>query len=186
MYRSFILGLVLSFGVMCAAGLWLTRSNGNPHATAEVPQLMEAAQARDGRPPDSFATQPALARLAVPALDARLTTPQRGDFSVPAAPAALPEGELPRKAVQAAVEGVTRCFRETRRRFPPPQQAVLKFTIKREGETGQLENGEVVESSISDPWVRTCLSGAMSDVRFPMSEGEGPVTVTWPFRLEQG
>jgi hypothetical protein len=186
MYRSFILGLILSFGIMGAVGFWL-RSNGNPPPTAEVPQPQphEAVRAGEAEQPDAPPPHALLTRVGLPAMDAQVAVPRKGDFTVPAAPAALPEGALPRKAVQAAVPGVIQCFRATKKRFPPPQQAVLKFTARREGDTGQLQDAQVVEASNSDPWLRSCLTGALSDARFAMAEGEGAETVTWPFRFEQ-
>jgi len=50
-----------------------------------------------------------------------------------------------------------------------------------QGLSGRIKEGEVVESSIQDPWMEACFLDALTDAQFPAPKGRGKVTVTYPF-----
>jgi hypothetical protein len=60
-------------------------------------------------------------------------------------------------------------------------KAVVKFTIvARDGE-GRLDEGEIKRSTLEDLRLETCMLHALTRARFPLPQGEGKITVTYPF-----
>ncbi len=89
-----------------------------------------------------------------------------------------------RRAVQTVVPLIAQCFQDVAERYPGPQQVTLKFTIEGQGLTGHFRDGEVVDTTIQDPFAQACFLDSLLDVRFPAPRGGGRVTITYPFRFE--
>jgi hypothetical protein len=72
------------------------------------------------------------------------------------------------------------------KRYPGPQSVALRFTIEGQGLTGHFRDGEVVDTTLPDPFALACFLDSLLDVRFPAPRGGGRVTITYPFRFEPG
>ncbi len=81
---------------------------------------------------------------------------------------------------------IRQCFEDVAERNPGPQTVKLKFTIEGQGLTGHFRDGEVVDSSIQDPFALACFLDSLLDVRFPAPRGGGKVTITYPFTFQPG
>ncbi|MDQ3262108.1 MAG: AgmX/PglI C-terminal domain-containing protein [Myxococcota bacterium] len=200
-----VLALGAALVVAMLAALWLT-SAPMPEAPTAVeattplpppPELVRARASGDLQPP------------ALSSLDAgspgatTLGTPIRPGVNSPLPPEQWPERirptertvvtpppseDLPqvskeeiREAIQAVTPLVARCFNDAAVRNPGDQKVKLKFTIQGQGLSGHFQDGEVVESTIVDPWVQACFLEALTDADFPAPSGGGTVTVTYPF-----
>jgi hypothetical protein len=91
-----------------------------------------------------------------------------------------------RRAIQTVVPLIRQCFLDVAERYPGPQTVKLKFTIEGQGLTGHFRDGEVVDSSIQDPFALACFLDSLLDVRFPPPRGGGKVTITYPFTFQPG
>jgi hypothetical protein len=91
-----------------------------------------------------------------------------------------------RRAIQTVVPLIRQCFLDVAERYPGPQTVKLKFTIEGQGLTGHFRDGEVVDSSIQDPFALACFLDSLLDVRFPAPRGGGKVTITYPFTFQPG
>jgi hypothetical protein len=91
-----------------------------------------------------------------------------------------------RRAIQTVVPLIRQCFLDVAERHPGPQTVKLKFTIEGQGLTGHFRDGEVVDSSIQDPFALACFLDSLLDVRFPAPRGGGKVTITYPFTFQPG
>jgi hypothetical protein len=95
------------------------------------------------------------------------------------------EPAVNKEEIQAAVVAVKplirQCFEDVAQRYPGNHKVVLKFTIVGQGLTGHFKDGEVVDSTIPDPWLQACFLDSLTDARFPAPSGGGTVTVTYPF-----
>jgi hypothetical protein len=89
-----------------------------------------------------------------------------------------------RAAIQSVKPLVRECFMDVAGRYPGPQTVKLRFTIVASGTGGRFQDGEVVESTVQDPFALACFLEALTDVQFPAPRGEGVVTVTYPFHFE--
>jgi hypothetical protein len=89
-----------------------------------------------------------------------------------------------RQAVRTVVPLIRQCFQDVAARYPGPQSVTLKFTIEGQGLTGHFRDGEVVDTTIQDPFALACFLDSLLDVRFPPPRGGGRVTITYPFRFE--
>ena len=188
MYRSFILGLLLSFGIMVGVGFWLTsgrdaKKNVAP-ATAAAEVSPPAPPARLERPVPATARGVLVGQLPVevraprPAL---ALTRLGGDPDLEAAIAGAVDKERIRTAIKSVKPLVNQCFRDVQKRHPPPQKVVLSFTLR----GGGFTEGKLVESTIADPWVEACVLDSLQDARFPASPDAEALTLTYPFRFEQ-
>jgi hypothetical protein len=116
---------------------------------------------------------------------------------VPPPPVTIPEAEPQaqgettvdkeeiRQAVRTVVPLIRQCFQDVAERYPGTQSVTLKFTIEGQGLTGHFRDGEVVNSTIQDPFALACFLDSLLDVRFPPPRGGGRVTITYPFRFER-
>jgi hypothetical protein len=89
-----------------------------------------------------------------------------------------------RLAIKTVVPLIRQCFLDVAERHPGPQTVTLKFTIEGQGLTGHFRDGEVVDTTIQDPFALACFLDSLLDVRFPAPRGGGRVTITYPFRFE--
>jgi hypothetical protein len=89
-----------------------------------------------------------------------------------------------RTAIQSVKPLVRECFLDVAGRNPGPQTVKLRFTIVASGTGGRFQDGEVVESTVQDPFALACFLEALTDVQFPAPRGEGSVTVTYPFHFQ--
>ena len=195
--RSIILWVSVPFVALCALALWLTR----PAADTVPPE--PPAPALTVAPPSPPAPQAALppAVPSEPAPTAPPPAPPRmgstlPSLSPPAVTVDIPEAEPReeagsgtvekeevRRAIATVVPLIRQCFLDTIQRYPGTQSVTLRFTIEGQGLTGHFRDGEVVESTIRDPFALACFLDSLLDVRFPPPRGGGRVTITYPFRF---
>ncbi len=197
MYRSFILGLLLSFAIMIAVGFWLTSRQEDPKAKAPpaLPAAIADAPAlppgRELRPVAASARGNALQNLQLKVraptakdaaeerdLEEAFTTAVRAGEEKPTGTV---DKEHIRTAITAVKPLVNQCFQDVRQRYPPPQKVVLKFTLR----GGGFSEGKLVDSTIADPWVEACVLDSLLDARFTAPASGEAVTLTYPFRFEQ-
>jgi hypothetical protein len=105
---------------------------------------------------------------------------------VPSAPPEPQEEEAFQEALPSLQPLVHMCFLDVAERYPGSHRVKLRFTHEGVGEGGRLRGGEVVESSIQDPFLHACFLDALEDARVPAPRGGGaiPVTHTFHFRPE--
>lgn len=212
--RSVLLWVLLPFLGLSALALWLTRP-ASPQAPAEVreeqapaptapspspaiPRPGGSSPAPAAAPPASPSTPPPAAPSPPPrTFGEGSTLPSR---SPPPPPVSIPEATprqesseaLPvdkediRRAIQTVVPLIRQCFLDVAERYPGPQTVKLKFTIEGQGLTGHFRDGEVVDSTIQDPFALACFLDSLLDVRFPAPRGGGKVTITYPFHFQPG
>ena len=200
--------LVVAFVALCVLGLWLTSGqSSSARAPVQPPPAPpdELGFIRDQRP--RAATPPSVPPPAARVVEADAGAPSSGpDGSVAVAPFPSPAplvagpgprqpkdpnapppsaGAIDKEAIKRAIESVKplirQCFEDAQERFPPPQKVVLSFTIVGQGISGHFDEGEIKESTIVDPWVQSCFLDSLGDARFPVPEGGGTVSVTYPF-----
>jgi hypothetical protein len=212
--RSVLLWVLIPFLGLCALALWLTRPASPPAAieareeqgpALAVPPSSPAVPRPGGNPPEPAAapstppSAPPPATLSPPfrTLGEGSTLPSR---SPPPPPASIPEAEPQqessepppvdkediRRAIQTVVPLIRQCFEDVAERYPGAQTVKLKFTIEGQGLTGYFKDGEVVDSSIQDPFALACFLDSLVDVRFPAPRGGGRVTITYPFHFQPG
>ena len=99
------------------------------------------------------------------------------------APRGMVDAANIRQAIESVRPLVHECFEDAVTRYPPPQKVVLRFTLTRVADAGHLDDGEIVASTVADPWVRSCILDSLLDARFPPPSEGGEVTVTWPFHF---
>ncbi len=205
---KFVLALGAALVVAMLAALWLT-SAPMPEAssaggeTQSLPPPSDRVRAQVDPPASS--SPPALSRLDAGSSPA---APPAGTPIVPGVNSPLPPEQWPerirptertvvtpppaedlpqvskeeiREAIKAVTPLVARCFNDAAVRNPGDQKVRLKFTIQGQGLSGHFKDGEVVESTIADPWVQACFLEALVDADFPAPSGGGTVTVTYPF-----
>ena len=205
--RSIVLGVLVPFVCLCALALWLTRPVPTPptpvRAEESVPTLAPAPAPGEPQPPPPTAVQPSAPspRNSAPPHSPRTfgegsTLPSR---SAPPPPITIPEAEPReealsgtvdkeevRQAIQRVVPLMRQCFQDVAERFPGSQSVTLKFTLEGQGPTGHFRDGEVVETTIQDPFTLACFLDSLLDIHFPAPRGGGRVTITYPFRFEHG
>ncbi len=200
MYRSFILGLLLSFAIMISVGYWLTSGRdvkddtSRPSVTTEVsppvpdarperPTVASARGALRGKLPVEIRA-PALDRLVVkrlgddPDLEQAITSAVRVGEDTPTG---MVDKERIRTAIKSVKPLVKQCFHDVQQRYPPPQKVVLSFTLR----GSELADGKLVESTIADPMVEACVLDSLLDARLTAPDDAEAITLTYPFRFEQ-
>ncbi|KFE65303.1 AgmX/PglI C-terminal domain-containing protein [Hyalangium minutum] len=184
--RSVLFWVLLPFVGLCAVALWLTHPAAPPSPAAPVePQPSVRAPAP---PPPSVPQSRTFGEGS--------TLPSR---SPPPPPITIPEAEPReqassgtvdkedvRQAIQTVVPLIRECFQDVAERFPGPHTVTLKFTIEGQGLTGFFRDGEVVDSTLQDPFALACFLDSLLDVRFPAPRGGGKVTITYPFHFQPG
>ena len=99
------------------------------------------------------------------------------------------QGDMRPEDVRAALRAVTplvqQCFEDSAQRNRGPQTVKLRFRVEARGEDGQGEmgDGEVVSSTIPDPFVQACVQDSLLDVRFSTPSRGGKATVVYPFEF---
>lgn len=212
--RSILLWVLIPFLGLCALALWFTRPAPSQDAAetreeqASVPSVPPSSPAVP-RPGGSASAPTAVAPAAPNDPPPATPPPQPRTFgegatlpsrSPPPPPVSIPEAaprqeasEAPpvdkediRRAIQTVVPLIRQCFLDVAERYPGPQTVKLKFTIEGQGLTGHFRDGEVVDSSIQDPFALACFLDSLLDVRFPPPRGGGKVTITYPFTFQPG
>ncbi|WP_224242533.1 AgmX/PglI C-terminal domain-containing protein [Hyalangium gracile] len=205
--RSILLGVLIPFVVLCALALWLTRptppsSAPEPDASTGLPTPSSPAPARTAPPQPSPVAPPSPPGGTPPSpppsrtFGEGSTLPSR---SPPPPPVTIPEAEPRqetstgtvdkedvRRAIQTVVPLMRQCFQDVAERYAGPQSVTLRFTLEGQGLTGHFRDGEVVETTIQDPFALSCFLDSLLDVRFPAPRGGGRVTITYPFRFIPG
>lgn len=210
MSRKPLLVLIAAFVALSAVGLWLTRpdpsrQSGEAQPGAEAPATIKPdRQSRSatvrwdaGVPANEESAPPSSADAnAPPPSPAAVANEANGERALQRATETAirpgedqPRGTVNKEAIKIAINSVKPlvrdCFTDARDRYPPPQKVTLKFTITGQGISGHFTDGEVMESTIADPWVQACFLEALVDARFPVPEEGGTVTVTYPFSFSE-
>lgn len=210
--RSVLFWVLLPFVGLCALALWLTRPSAPaPVAPVEQPSLPPVATAPPPVLPQPSVRAPTPPAPAVPSSERPVPPPPApaartfGEGSTlpsrspPSPPITIPEAEPReeassgtvdkedvRRAIQTVIPLIRECFQDVAERFPGPHTVKLKFTIEGQGLTGHFRDGEVVDSTIQDPFALACFLDSLLDVRFPAPRGGGKVTITYPFHFQPG
>lgn len=133
------------------------------------------------RPPPSFPS----ARSQVPAPPAASGDPRRVVEVEPVVESTT--GRIHADDIRAAIQAVTplvqQCFEDAAQRNRGPQTVKLRFTVEAGTEGGVMSAGELVSSTIPDPFVQACAVDSLLDVRFPAPFGGGKATVVYPFEF---
>lgn len=206
--RSVLFWVLVPFVGLCALVLWLTRPSPVPASAAPFEEQPPAPPVTPA-PPAPPVRAPAPPSTAPPLGERPATSPSPGrtfgpgstlpSRSPPPPPITIPEAEpreeAPtgtvdkeevRRAIQTVVPLIRQCFEDVAERFPGPHTVKLKFTIEGQGLTGHFRDGEVVDSTIQDPFALACFLDSLLDVRFPAPRGGGRVTITYPFHFVPG
>lgn len=209
--KTVLPAVVLAFTALCALSWWGTRpvtarSEGSdqpgevmqPPAPTPPPVASANAAQRPAAPAKLPAPSPAEQQTSstAPAHSLRAETPppppepehrpmpgSSANANVPSTDESEPavrKDEI-KAAVVAVVPLIRQCFEDVAERYPGNHKVVLKFTIVGQGLTGHFKDGEVVDSTIPDPWLQACFLDSLTDARFPAPSGGGTVTVTYPF-----
>jgi hypothetical protein len=169
--RNIIPWVVVPFVGLCALAFWLTRE--------EVAPRPPEAQPVEPRPVPPV-PEPLPAAPPAPAPSA---APPSSEPALEIVGSSLEEEDL-RVALQSVEPLVRECFLDVAGRYPGPQTVKLRFTLVASGTGGRFQEGEVVESTVRDPFALACFLEALTDVQFPAPRGEGVVTVTYPFHFQ--
>ena len=89
-------------------------------------------------------------------------------------------------AVKVARPGIKACFEQALLRNPQlGGRLKVKFTLVTKDGVGKLNDAEIVgdeeEGALNHPFMAMCALKALADVEYPAPEGEGELTVTYPF-----
>jgi hypothetical protein len=89
-----------------------------------------------------------------------------------------------RSAIKAITPLVQTCYeKRLAQKKDLAGKAVIKFTIVAKDGKGSLDEGEIKSSTLGDLRLDTCMLHALTKARFPLPEGEGKVTVNYPFKF---
>ncbi|WP_147452628.1 AgmX/PglI C-terminal domain-containing protein [Corallococcus praedator] len=93
-------------------------------------------------------------------------------------------GSLPRESVRDVIRSlgprVKECFEKAAPRYPGPQKVTVAFTLQGQGLSGFIEDEEVVDSTIPDPWFQACFLEVLHSATFSAPK-DGTVRITYPF-----
>ncbi|WNG34127.1 AgmX/PglI C-terminal domain-containing protein [Archangium violaceum] len=178
--RAVFLWVVLPFVALSALALWLTR---------DTPTHVETVAVEAPTPPETPKRSPPPApTLALPPEP----TPQPPLPSPPPPPEDEPLEDPPpgtwskeeiRVALRAVQPLVRSCLADASVRHPGSHSVKLRFTLDAQGAHGRFQRGEVVESSVQDPFVTACLLDTLADTQFSAPPGKPPLTLTHPFHF---
>ena len=179
--RAVFVWVVVPFVALSAGALWLTR---------ETPAERPAPEPVAVRPPASEPEPPGAPsppRQEPPPVLAPVTPP----LAEPPAPEEeplpdpLPGGWRPEevRAALAPLQPLMRqCLQDAEGRHVGAQNVRMRFTLEPREDGGHFVRGEVVESSLQDPFVFACLQDTLDDARFTAPPGRPPLTLAYPFR----
>ncbi|MGE6762858.1 AgmX/PglI C-terminal domain-containing protein [Corallococcus interemptor] len=85
-----------------------------------------------------------------------------------------------RDVIQSLRPGVKACFEKAASRYPGPQKVTVAFTLQGQGLSGYIEDEEIVDSTIPDPWFQACFVEVLHSATFSAPKG-GTVRITYPF-----
>lgn len=178
--------VVAAFLALLAVGYWLTEPAASTEGPADGPApALRPAPSSKSPPPDG-----GLPRLTVGERIAVALAAERARATAPPAPLTAPAAEGARadedvrRAIQAVRPLVDQCFQDAASRYPGPQRVTLSFSVARRGDSGALQEGQVVATSIQDPWLEACFLDAIADARPPAPNGVASVRITYPFQYQ--
>lgn len=88
------------------------------------------------------------------------------------------------EAVGLARPRIGECYRQALARDATLKGVlVVKFTVERRGGDGRIRDAEIQNDGLVQPFLEMCVLDALGQVRYPVPEGYGEVTVTYPFVL---
>ncbi len=94
------------------------------------------------------------------------------------------DADIIRRVVRAHINEVRTCYNAGLVRNASLEGRVaVQFTI---GGEGTVTETQIVDTTISDKEVETCIAKAVERWKFPKPDGGGSVVVTYPFVLEAG
>lgn len=188
----FLLGF--AFVVLCMIGVWAIRYSGPKlDAVARGDATPAAAPAAPARGPSNLPMAGRPINVPVRGINfiGRDMSPEPGSGLEQAiktavragddAPRGLIDGEHIRTAIAAVEPLWTECFLDAKERYQGPQRATLKFVLKGQGEAGRFEGGELIQTSVDDPWVRSCLVESLIDAKYTAPADAAELVVSYPF-----
>jgi hypothetical protein len=175
--RAVFLWIVVPFVALSALALWLTRETPAERPASEPVALAPPPPEPTAPPPPTHVEPPpppAPTPLPIP------PPPEEEPLPDP-----LPGGWRPeevRAALQTVQPLMRQCLRDAEGRHVGAQSVRMRFTLEQRGGEGHFLRGEVVESSLQDPFVFACLQDTLDDARFTAPPDRPPLTLTYPFR----
>ncbi|MBM7118767.1 hypothetical protein [Archangium primigenium] len=172
--RAVFLWIALPFVALSALALWWTREP--PPAPIRVVPVPLAPEPPPAEPTPEPPAPPPLARPVPPP-----PRPAPEDPPLPEIPPGTWRPEEVHVALQAIQPLMRQCLRDAEGRHVGPQDVRMRFTLESREGRGHFLRGEVVDSSLQDPFVFACLQDTLEDTTFPAPEGRPPLTLTYPF-----
>ncbi|ATB31279.1 hypothetical protein [Melittangium boletus] len=172
--RAVLLWVVLPFVALSALALWLTREPPLEleHPVAPRPSPPPVEHSPPTPPPPVEPIPPP----APPPVAAREEEP------LPEIPPGTWSPEEVRAALRAIQPLMRQCLQDAEGRHVGAQSVRLRFTLESQEGQGHFLRGEVVESTLQDPFVFACLLDTLADTPFPAPPGRPPLTLSYPFR----
>ncbi len=172
--RAVFLWIALPFVALSALALWWTRE------PPPAPLVMRPAPEAPEPPPSEPTPAPPSPEPARPAPPPP-PRPAPEEPPLPEIPPGTWRPEEVRVAIQAIQPLMRQCLRDAEGRHVGPQDVRMRFTLESREGRGHFLRGEVVDSSLRDPFVFACLQDTLEDTTFPAPEGRPPLTLTYPF-----
>ncbi|WP_434387460.1 AgmX/PglI C-terminal domain-containing protein [Melittangium boletus] len=173
--RAVFLWIALPFVALSALALWWTRE------PPPAPLVMRPAPEAPAPPPPEPTPAPPGPEPARPAPPPPPPRPAPEEPLLPEIPPGTWRPEEVRVALQAIQPLMRQCLRDAEGRHVGPQDVRMRFTLESREGRGHFLRGEVVDSSLRDPFVFACLQDTLEDTTFPAPEGRPPLTLTYPF-----
>jgi hypothetical protein len=175
--RAVFLWVVIPFVTLSALALWLTRAPVTPsESTLEEEPVPAPRPAPTPARPPPVRTQAPLPSPSPSAL-------QEEEEPLPELPPGTWTKDEVRQALRSIQPLVHECMADASGRHRGPQTVELRFTLEAQGERGRFQRGEVVESSVVDPFFNACLLDTLADAQFSAPSGRPPLTLTHSFHF---
>jgi hypothetical protein len=87
-------------------------------------------------------------------------------------------------AVREAAPAITHCYQQgldAGERFGGTLR--VQFTLVKADGEGKIADASILDEGLGRPFFEMCILTALGKASFPLPEGEGKVTVNYPFRL---
>ncbi len=165
------------------------RAEPAPKARPPVKVLPPTAQTSAGSTPPTVAPPPPsaapVARVNAPSGGSPETARTAPDAAIedaaPPSTATLDKEEI-QLAIKEAIPAVKACFQDaldTGERFGGKLK--VRFTVIKSDGEGRIDDASILDDGVERPFFEMCVLTALGKTSFPMPEGEGKLTVTYPF-----